>query len=53
MANLIAAKQGTTGFFLEALKHFEEGLKALSGGDINGVITICNLPSISQLQIEE
>ena len=38
MANLSAAKQAMTGFFPEAMEHFEEGMKALSGGDISGVI---------------
>lgn len=38
MANSSAAKQAMTGSSPEAIKHFEEGMKALSGGDINSVI---------------
>lgn len=39
MTHLDAAKQAMTNSSPEAVKHFEEGMKALAGGDINGAIT--------------
>jgi len=39
MTHLNAAKQAMTNASPEAVKHFEEGMKALVGGDINGAIT--------------
>jgi hypothetical protein len=38
MANLSVAKQAMTGSSPETIKRFEEGMKTLSGGDINSVI---------------
>jgi hypothetical protein len=39
MTHLTAAKQAMTNASPEAVKHFEKGMKALAGGDINGAIT--------------
>jgi hypothetical protein len=39
MTHLNAAKQAMTNASPEAVKHFEEGMKALAGGDINRAIT--------------